>query len=453
MESSSAADRGSIISRRQLILIAAFYIAFALLLVGANRLALGVCQVQRFDCPEYFPLSVFNPRNPGDLDILTALLALVFFMEARKLLVRERFALPVALACGLLLVCGTNLIQGTERSFAVPIAGNPGTWTMTGVGHEYYYDALAVTDSVAFIRDYEQLQPDLYVHTKTHPPGAVLTLWWLERISPDPTIIGLTIATISVLLSGIWLHAILKTAFDTETSGYGVWLFLLLPAVQIYYAASLDALIAAFLLGALYGIIFARHRAGQVIGFMCLLAASWLTFGFTFLLVVLAFDALRRRNFSRLIVALLVLLIGYGALYQLFGFDYLAIFRQASLIENPGGFRLLANPTEYFFTRLEDILEILLFFTPVLILTTVWGFRVRSSWRTLSSFGIAALLLMLATGAFRTGETARACLFIYPYLLFPALNRLKAKPAMMKWVAALVFVQVLVMQLFGGYFW
>ncbi|MCH8288217.1 MAG: hypothetical protein IID12_03800 [Candidatus Marinimicrobia bacterium] len=65
-------------------------------------------------------------------------------------------------------------------------------------------------------------------------------------------------------------------------------------------------------------------------------------------------------------------------------------------------------------------------------------------------------MMMFLAGAYRIGESARAAMFIYPYLLFPVISHLKEINAEMyerNQLLALVFVQALVMQLFGDYFW
>jgi len=69
---------------------------------------------------------------------------------------------------------------------------------------------------------------------------------------------------------------------------------------------------------------------------------------------------------------------------------------------------------------------------------------------------VGTLLAMFATGAFRTGETARACLFIYPYLLLPVaaqLDHQQPDASDRRLLVWLVFGQTLLMQTFGGYFW
>ena len=74
----------------------------------------------------------------------------------------------------------------------------------------------------------------------------------------------------------------------------------------------------------------------------------------------------------------------------------------------------------------------------------------------LTWLGALTLAAMFLAGAFHTGETARACLFIYPYLFFPVaayLQQGRLSPPDAKILPALVFFQSLLMQMFGFYFW
>ena len=121
---------------------------------------------------------------------------------------------------------------------------------------------------------------------------------------------------------------------------------------------------------------------------------------------------------------------------------------------------LFVNPVNYIFTRLEDVMELTLFFGPLLILLLLRGIKIGLKFRqtlfTLSLIGIAVLFAMFVTGAFRTGETARASIFIFPYLMLPValyldstgLNRERRLG-----LAGFVFVQTIIMQTVGNYFY
>ncbi len=112
-------------------------------------------------------------------------------------------------------------------------------------------------------------------------------------------------------------------------------------------------------------------------------------------------------------------------------------------------------------TRLENAGDILVFFGPFLLVLFGRGVRLMRAGVCrelflLTALGIITLLAMFLTGAFRTGETARACLFIYPYLTFPVAVCLQhygcgnADRQVLLW---LVFGQTLAMQTLAGYYW
>jgi hypothetical protein len=128
-----------------------------------------------------------------------------------------------------------------------------------------------------------------------------------------------------------------------------------------------------------------------------------------------------RRSLLRLTGLFAPLLVLYVGLYLGGGFSYIAALRTATHLENPHGFRLLAEPLSYLSTRLEDVCEIAVFAGPVLlslILGNAKDFvREHPLGGRLLVTGLATLAALFLTGAYRTGETARACLFIFPYLL------------------------------------
>ena len=199
---------------------------------------------------------------------------------------------------------------------------------------------------------------------------------------------------------------------------------------------------------------------GSLVSLLC---ASMLTFGACFLgPVLVAVEILTRRSLWRSAAILMGAGIFYVAIYLATGFDYLWAFRTASVLENPGGFMAVTKPASYFLTRLEDIADILWYFGPFLLVLSVSGMRLL--WRSRSHpevlattvLGLLTLAAMFLSGAFRTGETARACLFIVPYLMLPVAAYLQHRGCTMhdkRVLAWLVFGQTLAMQTLGGYYW
>jgi hypothetical protein len=118
-------------------------------------------------------------------------------------------------------------------------------------------------------------------------------------------------------------------------------------------------------------------------------------------------------------------------------------FVTASKSENPNGFQAIGVPIHYWLTRQENIWNIAIF-TSIPVLAVL----VRKRPDDVTAAGVLVLLLMFITGAYRTGETARACMFIYPFLFLS----LKDLPApFLRRLTLAAGVQTILMQALGGY--
>jgi hypothetical protein len=167
-----------------------------------------------------------------------------------------------------------------------------------------------------------------------------------------------------------------------------------------------------------------------------------------------------------LAVACLTIAAIYGLLFLGLGFNYIETFSYASSLENPEGFMHLASPAQYIATRSQDILDIVVFFGPVLSVLCYKGLKMMKTTSSLKSgvsqaynlvfSSLIALLLLFLTGAPKKGETARICMFVLPFLLIPVLYYLDesqfSRIEKMK-LLLLVFVQAIILQLFGQCIW
>jgi hypothetical protein len=427
------------------------------LLVLLNIIIRFTClNIVRFDCPVYWPVSVFAPRIPGIQDLLVAGLVVLLFVLSLRYFSEISRSLFYLVVISILLVLGTNLIQGWTEGFSTP---------MTGGGGAYFYDAVKIQDPAVFLGQFEQLQPQvLQNHSSKHPPGAVLMIYFLYHLFQNPNWVSVAIGILATAISVIFLYQILLAEFEVELSKYLTFLFILIPAIQIYFAASIDALIAGFLLGFLY---FFRHPrlAASIIGsIIFLFLASFLTFGVVFLLpAILGYELLRHKTALRSGAILLGVALVYVFIYLFFNFNYFNSFKIASYIEGlreTKGYLPLSNPAAYLPTRLEGILEIFLFFGPILTIIMIAGIRLVKAaglrLLTLSRLALLTFLALFVVGVFWTGETARVNLYIYPYLLFPVgayLATIDVARSGREMLLITVFTQTLLMQLFGHYHW
>jgi len=129
----------------------------------------------------------------------------------------------------------------------------------------------------------------------------------------------------------------------------------------------------------------------------------------------------------------------------------------ASISENPNGFRAFQEPIRYIATRMECVCEIALFLSIVFFAFLFHPRRVGfavSDWRSIDTgivlSGITALCAMFLSGAYQTGEAARAAMFIYPYLLLTLKN---ADSIVITDILVFSGLQTAAMQLLGGYNW
>lgn len=454
--------------RQTLIYAAAFVGVF----VATQRMLRYVCENWvTFDCPYYWPVSVFNVRFPSIRDLAVAAAVVVVFFLLIRLLEGKRFSIWLVSLTGVVLIAGLTFIHGIDVGYYAPIAGDAQSGILIPYsldGQEYYHDALKVADPVDFFGRYNEIQPTLNRHSHTHPPGAVLTFYFLEKLFRDPALIALFIMFSAVIATVFFFYRLVRTEMSEETSRYMALLILLLPAVQIYYLASLDAFITAFLTGTLYLFCFGAGRRA-VLGATAMLSAAFLlTFVSLFILpVLIGFDLIVRRSLRRSFLTIGGLAAIHILLYLFTGYNALQSFHTASVFENPNGFMLFVNPANYLFTRLEDVAEILFFFGPFLSILFIRGLKTNFGiWpvanlrlrplSVLTVLGCGTLLGMYIAGAWRTGETARACAYIYPYLLFPVAKYLEESGMEADGrlqLASLIFAQSLGMQIFGNYFW
>jgi hypothetical protein len=263
----------------------------------------------------------------------------------------------------------------------------------------------------------------------------------------------------SVTVTIMFFYQLVATEASDGTARYMAFLIALLPAVEVYYLATIDAVITSLLIAVLYLFCFGKSRWALPAAAGILTASFLLTYVSIFILpVLLGYELIMRRSVRRFAVVLATVVSVHAVVYLATGYNGWAAFREASHYENPKGFMLFVDPANYLFTRLEDVSEILFFFGPFLILLFWRGIK-RISFTplyTLTALGIATLLGMFLVGAWRTGETARACAFIYPFLLFPVSKLLdrdqQTKNARLR-LASLVFAQTVVMQCLGTYHW
>lgn len=413
----------------------------------------------KLDVARYFPISEFyGPTIHVSGLPYAALFLIVFFLAIKNV---SRFNLVQVWLIGLVLVVLGNLSQGSvDAAFYKPFYGH---------GGQYYHDAIQVTDWQQWLGDFNANQTQLQNHSQTHPPFAVLVQYLLLEIGNRHLFIlaggFFLLSSLSIILVWQILRALdLPASRSSELA----LLFAVIPAFNIYSAVSLEGVVAAlstlFLLGLIKIVRQGMNRFGMFLFAAGLLLANLLSFIATFLPATACLVGLReillRRKAGVLIALAVTLLLGmlaYAIMLRGFGYDHLEAFLAAARYDNPEGFRALHVPLDYLMTRIEGVSEIALFLSlgalAVLFHRDLLKVQFTDFHDEITSIflaGVLSLLLMFLVGAFKTGETARICLFIYPYIM---LVLRKLEDAMLRAVTIFAGLQTIIMQTFGGYFW
>ena len=402
-----------------------------------------------------FPISVIYPNQflwSGFVFSFLFLIAGIFaFRYSEKLNVYMLFLIAVVLV-----VLG-NLGQGDfDTAFLQPFYLK---------GRQYYADAIHITDGGVWLRDFTKNLEHFQLHTRTHPPFVTLLHFWILDISNIETL-AIVFFAIGCVSFPLFYKILCYLGFQESRRKWMLLLFAVIPSVNIYLLVSIDALVLTFTLVFLLGFarIFNQNKI-DIISFLLitsgLILTNLITFSGLFLFAFLGcfsfyFLLKGKWNFVWLSLMKTVLFVmTFLIIYATTSYNHLDTFLQASHSENPDGFRLLHQPFVYLMTRLEDIGEIFLFLSFGFLAVffskkSVTAVFENKNINILFFSAVSAISAMLLTGAYGTGETARACLFLVPYFLL-LLKDIDSDQ--FKMLFYLCIFQTFAMQMIANFYW
>jgi hypothetical protein len=407
-----------------------------------------------FSMDQYWPVSIFTPVFPSWQEGVT-LVAILLLLTGWWVAFRQKVSPLLLIGLTLPLMMATNLLGGVE-GLRNPMGG------YTKHDHQYWQDTDKMSSLGGLLPAYTLLQPTLHIHSRVHPPGPMVVIWSLRQLRDDPAFVGAVMAVAAILSAGFF-YLIARHWFTDKAARAMMGVYLLLPAVQIYGWATIDALILLTFAAAAYGWL----KRGEKRWFLVCVVMTWLSMLLTFAgLLLIGFYVVeefwrgRKINHSAKVFFLVG---GLWLLMELgFGYSYLESFEIARSFEGPGGFYGFRDPLSYVMTRAEDVLEPLVFLGPVVFLFLLLGVRSglfgksRPDWFPFFGSMLTVMGVFLLGGAYYTGETARAALFLVPFLLLPvgyAWEKSGGKLISEKGLLLAVFAQTVVMQLFGRFGW
>lgn len=418
-------------------------------------------QIRPYDTPDWFPISelYLTGFHKSGIIYLIAFWILLLVVLANLKKINEWLVILTGWA---LIVLGNLMQGGFVKGFLEPFYA---------AGNQIYSDAINVQNWVTWLAGFNANQLTFLGHTETHPPFAVL----LHNIFLSPSNNQLATMAIGMSVLSMCTIPLLMVIFrlfqmDVVKRKTILLLFSVIPAVNIYSIICLDSVILTtatiFLLGM---IVLLRKPEKKLLGIALMvigfITTSMLNYGVLFLLgaggLAGIYEIIKSKKFT-IFVGLLVCVLSFVGLYLIlkygFNYDYIQSFLIASRQENIFSISFLYDIRNYGLTRFEDVSEIALFLSfPILALLTkdVLNFKKNKDFYkkdhlAVAFSGILTLLFVFLIGTYKTGETTRSCLFIYPFLFLLLLNKDQDD---FLWMVILAAIQTSVMQIFFGFYW
>ena len=399
---------------------------------------------------QFWPLSVFTPSVPTATDALT-MAAILFVFTLLILQMKRGFKGGKIYLLLVWLILLTTLFHGIKMGFSYPIYGHGERdydyWSDTSLVISMGYDS--------FVESYTLLQPGLGYHSRVHPPGAVLLIASLRTILKTPlhmAVFLFLIASIILPLLYYWLARVMS-ALDAT---FITVLFGLLPVTHIYLYSGIDGFIGLIFLMGLYFWYYSEKSSNYwwALLFVCL--GGVLTFAvFWLFLSMLVLTVLQKKPLKNIFS----LGVNFGLflllLYWMTGYDYFSSFVIAHSFEGyRGGFYLFVQPASYIVTRIQTVLEIMVYVGPSVLLLVCYSLKSNKLTR-ITIAGIVSFVVFILGGAYYTSETPRAAFYMIPILLLgispKVLSMMSGKLKTI--VLSLSIFQAALMQLFGFYRW
>lgn len=210
---------------------------------------------------------------------------------------------------------------------------------------DYIGGVAAVESPRDFLRDYVQIRQTLPMHCQTHPPGAVLFLWGVERcLGPGPVAASI----VTILVASLSIPAVVGLAglaMGPDRGRLAAALFVLAPNVVMFTATSMDAVFMVPMIWTVYllfrGMEETSRRRSVVLGALAGLSASiaaMMTFSAALIAIwaVLLglFVLILKRDcfpatFTALATALGSAIVFYGLVYLYSGYSLIEMLREA----------------------------------------------------------------------------------------------------------------------------
>jgi hypothetical protein len=354
---------------------------------------------------------------------------------------------PVALAFVLAMNITTAMINGGTDSLSGPFRR---------YDLEYYgYIDVVRDDPAQFIRNYVQLGDQLCHHARTHPPGAVLFLWFVGKLFGEGV---MTASVVTVVVSSLTIIPAIGLAWDRGNPRVA-WttaaLYVVTPTLVLFGATCMDGVFAVLPVTGMWLLNRAIARNSPTYAVFAGLAFSgalFFTYAVAILGMVYAILLLMQLRFGLralarmlllFLIVLAVIVLSNALLYWTIGYDPVACLRSAVDADAHTMSRIRSRPIDVGFANLMAFI----IGAGVVSVVAWWHHVARQTWliacRHSHDAWDLALLIGIVASAFLgwfTLETERIWLLLIPPLLVGAAAALAGRGRSWPQTVALVLV-------------
>lgn len=415
--------------------------------------------------------------------------------------VSARRLIWIAVLCFVAISISVALIDGSrvpEEGETVQVLGLLEPYTRTSL--EYYGDVPRVNELGirAFLRDYSkpELFDTLSGHTRTHPPGGVLFLWFFSKILGYNLVSASLISIVFTALAVIPIYCLGERLYGEKVARYALLLFLITPNFVMFTGTSMDGPFSVFPILGVYLFYEARARETRLdqkwhkfrpyslLTGLSLALGMFMTYSTVVVGVFLCIiPLLERKRFVQYLKVLLFAAAGfigfYLFLFVLTGFRPIEALLAAIAKDEMGMGTGYESLSRYFHLSFANLFAFLI--GVGFPITAVWLRQIISTiaeWRRdalasgqardgtgipwmlrhekLDGFVIGFLitLLLFTFSTLFTMEVERIWIFMVPFFVIPVAKHLVDRPISdLYWVAGILTVQLIVAEVFLYTYW
>ena len=365
---------------------------------------------------------------------------------------------------------------------------------------EYYGDVPRV-DELGLrtsLRDYSkpELFDTLSGHTRTHPPGGVLFLWFVSKIFGYNLLSASLVTILFTALTVIPIYRLAETLYGEKVGRYALLLFLITPNFVMFTGTSMDGPFSVFPILSVYLFYEARERETaphqvwhefrpySLLTGIALALGMFMTYSTVVIGVFLCVLALlERKRFAQYLKVLLFAGAGfigfYLLLFVLTGFRPIEALWAAIKKDETGMGTGYESVGRYFHLSFANLFAFLI--SVGIPITMVWLRQLVSTireWRqsALTSeqeigephtpwifrheysdtfvIGFLITLLFFTFSTLFTMEVERIWIFMVPFFVIPVAKHLTARPMSdLYWVAGILATQLIVGEVLLYTYW